>query len=153
MGAWPVYYMWPMPSHFIFEQSDNWLNTHMADRGSSPELHPPPPTPPPPPHSYPGVRRPRPIIILLIGRNHVTVSHMARKRWLEVFWILLIGSRYRSAYWDLWNGTIDRHVIPHSAEDVYLWCHSINVWLYSRCLSNTATYGMSDWDSGESESV
>ena len=37
----------------------------------------------------------------------VTVSHVAREYWLEVFWILLIGSRYRSAHWDLWNGTID----------------------------------------------
>ena len=36
----------------------------------------------------------------------VTVSHVAREHWLEVFWILLIGSRYRSAHWDLWNGTI-----------------------------------------------
>ena len=35
-----------------------------------------------------------------------TVSHVARECWLEVFWILLIGSRYRSAHWDLWNGTI-----------------------------------------------
>ena len=31
MGAWPVYYVWPMPSHFIFESPDNWLNTHKAD--------------------------------------------------------------------------------------------------------------------------
>ena len=31
MGAWPVYYVWPMPSHSIFESSDNWLNTHKAD--------------------------------------------------------------------------------------------------------------------------
>ena len=31
MGAWPVYYVWPMPSHFIFESLDNWLNTHKAD--------------------------------------------------------------------------------------------------------------------------
>ena len=36
----------------------------------------------------------------------VTVSHVAREHWLEVFWILLIGSRYRSAHWDLWNRTI-----------------------------------------------
>ena len=34
-----------------------------------------------------------------------TVSHVARERWLEVFWILLIGSRYCNAHWDLWNGT------------------------------------------------
>ena len=34
-----------------------------------------------------------------------TVSHVARERWLEVFWILLIGSRHRNAHWDLWNGT------------------------------------------------
>ena len=27
----------------------------------------------------------------------ITVSHVARERWLEMFWILLIGSRYRSA--------------------------------------------------------
>ena len=25
---------------------------------------------------------------------------------LDVFWILLIGSRHRNAHWDLWNGTI-----------------------------------------------
>ena len=31
MGAWPVYYVWPTPSHFIFESPDNWLNTHKAD--------------------------------------------------------------------------------------------------------------------------
>ena len=31
MGAWPVYYVWPMPSYFIFESPDNWLNTHKAD--------------------------------------------------------------------------------------------------------------------------
>ena len=31
MGARPVYYVWPMPSYFIFESSDNWLNTHKAD--------------------------------------------------------------------------------------------------------------------------
>ena len=31
MGAWPVYYVWPMPSHFIFESPDNWLITHKAD--------------------------------------------------------------------------------------------------------------------------
>ena len=37
-----------------------------------------------------------------------TVSHMARGRWLEVFWILLIGSRHRNAHWDLWNGTVGR---------------------------------------------
>ena len=36
----------------------------------------------------------------------VTVSHVARELWLEVFWILLIRSRYRSAHWDLRNGTI-----------------------------------------------
>ena len=41
------------------------------------------------------------------------VSHVARERWLEVFWILLIGSRYRSAHWDLWNGTI--------AHDIFLY--------------------------------
>ena len=35
-----------------------------------------------------------------------TVSHVAREHWLEVFWIILIGSRYRSAHWDLWNRTI-----------------------------------------------
>ena len=34
------------------------------------------------------------------------VSHVAREHWLEVFWILLIGSRHRNAHWDLWNGTI-----------------------------------------------
>ena len=32
MGAWPVYYVWPLPSHLIFESSDNWLHTHTADR-------------------------------------------------------------------------------------------------------------------------
>ena len=36
----------------------------------------------------------------------VTVSDVPRERWLEVFWILLIRSRYRSAHWDLWNRTI-----------------------------------------------
>ena len=33
MGAWPVYYVWPMPSHFIFEHSQGWLtlaNHHTA---------------------------------------------------------------------------------------------------------------------------
>ena len=35
-----------------------------------------------------------------------TVSHVARERWLEAFWILLIGSRYRNAHWDLWNRTM-----------------------------------------------
>ena len=35
-----------------------------------------------------------------------TVSHVARERWLEVFWILLMGSRHRNAHWDLWNRTI-----------------------------------------------
>ena len=44
MGAWPVYYVRPMPSHSIFESSDNWLNIHKADRRW-------------------------PITILLIGRN------------------------------------------------------------------------------------
>ena len=39
----------------------------------------------------------------------IMVSHVAREHWLEVFWILLIGSRYRSAQWDLWNGTIMYH--------------------------------------------
>ena len=38
----------------------------------------------------------------------VTVRHVPRERWLEVFWILLIRSRYRSAHWDLWNRTIVR---------------------------------------------
>ena len=32
MGAWPVYYVWPLPSHLISESSDNWLHTHTADR-------------------------------------------------------------------------------------------------------------------------
>ena len=36
----------------------------------------------------------------------ITVSHVAREHWLEVFWILLIRPRYRSAHWDLWNRTI-----------------------------------------------
>ena len=36
----------------------------------------------------------------------VTVSDVPRERWLQVFWILLIRSRYRSAHWDLWNRTI-----------------------------------------------
>ena len=36
----------------------------------------------------------------------VTVRHVPRERWLEMFWILLIRSRYRSAHWDLWNRTI-----------------------------------------------
>ena len=44
MGTWPVYSVWPMPGHFIFESSNNWLNTHKADWRW-------------------------PIIILLIGRN------------------------------------------------------------------------------------
>ena len=36
----------------------------------------------------------------------VTIRHVPRERWLEMFWILLIISRYRSAHWDLWNRTI-----------------------------------------------
>ena len=32
MGAWPLYYVWPLPSHLIFESSDNWLHTYTADR-------------------------------------------------------------------------------------------------------------------------
>ena len=79
MGVWPVYNVWPMPSHFIFESSDNWLDSHKADWRW-------------------------PIIILHIGRDGP--SHVARERSLEVFWILLIGSRYHRAHWDLWNRTI-----------------------------------------------
>ena len=32
MGAWLVHFLWLMLRHFIFESSNNWLNTHMADR-------------------------------------------------------------------------------------------------------------------------
>ena len=44
-----------------------------------------------------------------------TVSHVAREHWLEVFWILLIGSRHRNAHWDLWNRT----TIPACYAHVY----------------------------------
>ena len=81
MGAWPVYYVWPMPSRFIFESPDNWRNTHKADWRW-------------------------PIIILLIGRD--VQSRGQRALTAEVFWILLIGSRHRNAHWDLWNRTIAR---------------------------------------------
>ena len=42
-----------------------------------------------------------------------TVSHVARERWLQVFWILLIRCRYRSAHWDLWNRTIGITIYWH----------------------------------------
>ena len=44
----------------------------------------------------------------------VTVSHVAREHWLEVFWIILIGSRYRSAHWDLWNRTVHWRIVSSS---------------------------------------
>ena len=54
-----------------------------------------------------------------------TVSHVARERWLEVFWILLIGSRHRNAHWDLWNGTIESIWLINSKRSRLLACISL----------------------------
>ena len=47
-----------------------------------------------------------------------TVRHVARERWLVVFWILLLWSWYCSAHWDLWNGTIRACVIRFTLSPV-----------------------------------
>ena len=68
----------------------------------------------------------------------VTVSHMAREHWLEVFWILLMGSRYRSAHWDLWNGTMWQHALASWRHTAWIrTVTSYNAWMgYEYSLQN-----------------